>query len=377
MEIKFTKEETLEIKNTLVQFYEGLDTIKDYFLIKKLESVNDVDTSFLREHLFNDHTLPPNDYKISLEVMENKKWFDLVSPITSMPLESQIGRRLLIGVKEMTTDKYLGFIRLASPILSIKPRTNHFNSKIGGKDVNRHMINGSVIVPTQPFGYNCLGGKLLALISCSHEVKDLFNKQYGTKSDVIWWETTSLYGSIKGVSQYDGLKPFIRYGDLTESDLLIYPTNEIYKPMLNRFREIWGHSEWGNRLVEPTATGPKLREFNKLISILKHHLGHYDVEELNSFNKFIKEKMKSKTQKRFYYSNYGYSNVVEHINSNGDIGLIKGENYDKHNLDYMVDWWKNKAQKRWDKLNDENTIRTELEFYTVDRIKNEEIDMIR
>ena len=33
---------------------------------------------------------------------------------------------------------------------------------------NRHAAMGFVIVPSQPFGYNYLGGKLLALLCCSH-----------------------------------------------------------------------------------------------------------------------------------------------------------------------------------------------------------------
>jgi hypothetical protein len=34
------------------------------------------------------------------------------------------------------------------------------------------------------------------------------------------FETTSLYGSTKGVSQYDGMKPFIRFQGVTDSDMI-------------------------------------------------------------------------------------------------------------------------------------------------------------
>ena len=37
---------------------------------------------------------------------------------------------------------------------------------------------GFVIVPTQPFGFNYLGGKLLAALCCSHEVREKLNKKY-------------------------------------------------------------------------------------------------------------------------------------------------------------------------------------------------------
>ena len=37
---------------------------------------------------------------------------------------------------------------------------------------------GFIIVPTQPFGFNYLGGKLLAGICCSHLARETLNKKY-------------------------------------------------------------------------------------------------------------------------------------------------------------------------------------------------------
>lgn len=386
MEIKLEKTEVREILNNLVGFYKNLDTIKDYFLEKKKEVTKDVDTSLLRDNFFNDYTLPPKDYKITLEEVPHKLWMDMVLPLTSMPLENQIGRRIMLGVKEETTGKYLGFLRIASPCISIGPRNDLFNGvKLNGGMVNGHMYNGSIIVPVQPFGYNALGGKLLSLISCSHQVREMFNQKYGDKGvNICWWETTSLYGDIKGVSQYDGLKPFVRYSDLTESDVFIFPTDEVYKPLLNRMREEYGVDIWDGKLAEPydkkrgfNKSAPKMREFNKFLSILKHHIKEYwGQTKLNDFNKFVKEKMKSKTKKRFYYSSFGYENAKEYITGE-DTELREGQNYHKHNLDYMIEWWKKKAQKRWEKLNKEDRIRKDLEFYTFDKINEGKVDMIR
>jgi hypothetical protein len=87
--------------------------------------------------------------------------------------------------------------------------------------------------------------------------------------------------------------------------------------------------------------------------------------------------MKAKTKKRYYYSDFGFANVKEHINSGGDIPLKEGQNFHKHELDYMFTWWKNKAQKRFEKLSSEGRIRTEMEVYTEDRINNRTVDMVR
>jgi hypothetical protein len=78
------------------------------------------------------------------------------------------------------------------------------------------MINytaiGSTIVPSQPLGYNYVGGKLLALLCLSDEVQHQWKKQYG---DVLAGVTTSsLYGKNKmgGLSQYDNLKHWKKMG---------------------------------------------------------------------------------------------------------------------------------------------------------------------
>ena len=376
-EPKLTEEETLQIRDNFVNFYQELDTIQDYFLERKKEKIDGIDHSKYTGDMFNDFSIEPKDMNFELEVIEGKVFTPTTQIITSLPLESQIGRQIMMGIKETNSNKYVGFIRMASPVLAIKPRNDYFGEKVVATQVNRSMINGAIIVPVQPFGYNCLGGKLLALIACSHEVRNMLKEKYGEKIETCFMETTSLYGDLKGVSQYDGLKPFMRYQAMTESDVFLFPTEEVYDPIRRRMRELYGKEEWNGNTVDPKPSGPKMREFNKAISILKNHLRHYNEDDYKEFHLFTKESMKAKTKKRYYYSNFGFDNVKEHVNSQGEVPLKEGQNFHKHNLDYMYEWWKKKAQKRWEKLNSEGRIRTELEIYTEDSINNKEVDMVR
>ena len=376
-EPKLTEEETLQIRDNFVSFYQELDTIQDYFLERKKEKIDGIDQSKYTGDMFNDFSIEPKDMNFELEVIEGKVFTPTTQIITSLPLESQIGRQIMMGIKETNSNKYVGFIRMASPVLAIKPRNDYFGEKVVATQVNRSMINGAIIVPVQPFGYNCLGGKLLALIACSHEVRNMLKEKYGEKIETCFMETTSLYGDLKGVSQYDGLKPFMRYQAMTESDVFLFPTEEVYDPIRRRMRELYGKEEWNGNTVDPKPSGPKMREFNKAISILKNHLRHYNEEAYKAFHLFTKESMKAKTKKRYYYSNFGFDNVKEHVNSQGEVPLKEGQNFHKHNLEYIYEWWKKKAQKRWEKLNSEGRIRTELEIYTEDRINNKEVDMVR
>ena len=376
-EPKLSEEETYQIRDRFVNFYKELDTIQDYFLERKKEKIADIKHEKYTINMFNDTTVEPKDMNFELEVIEGKLFTPTTQIITSLPLEPQIGRQIMMGIKETSSNKYVGFIRMASPVLAIKPRNDYFGEKVVATQVNRSMINGAIIVPVQPFGYNCLGGKLLALIACSHEVRNMLKEKYGEKIETCFFETTSLYGDLKGVSQYDGMKPFIRYQAMTESDLFLFPTEEVYNPVRRRMRELYGKEEWNGNTVDPKPSGPKMREFNKAISILKNHLRHYDEDAYKTFHLFTKESMKAKTKKIYYYSNFGFDNVKEHVNSQGEVPLKEGQNFRKHNLDYMYEWWKKKAQKRWEKLNSEGRIRTELEIYTEDRINNKEVDMVR
>jgi hypothetical protein len=376
-ELRLSKDETFQIMERFMSFYRNLETIQDYFLERKKEKIEGIHQSDYTDSMFNDLSIEPKDMEFEIEVIDGKVFNPSTQIVTSLPLESQIGRQIMMGIREKNSGKYVGFIRMASPVLSIRPRNEFFGKTVQATQVNRSMINGAIIVPVQPFGYNCLGGKLLALISCSHEVRKMLKEKYGEKIETCFFETTSLYGDLKGVSQYDGMKPFIRYQAMTESDLFLFPTEEVYDPIRRRMRELYGKEEWNGNTVDPKPSGPKMREFNKAISILKNHLREYDMEKYQEFHNFTKSHMKAKTKKRYYYSNFGYDNVIEHVNSEGEIPLKEGQNFHKHNLGYMVEWWKKKAQKRYEKLKSEGRLRSELEVYTRDRIDNKSVDMVR
>ena len=84
--------------------------------------------------------------------------------------------------------------------------------------------------------------------------------------------------------------------------MVLFPTDEVYKPLLDRMRQEYGVDIWDGKLAEPydkkrgfNKSAPKMREFNKFLSILKHHIKEYwGQTKLNDFNKFVKEKKQEK-----------------------------------------------------------------------------------
>ena len=372
---ELTYDDVVRITLTFMSWYDRLNGIQDYFMEIKKEKIQDIDISGQEFLLFNDYSMSPMDMDISVVELQSAFYNPIVQSVASMPVENQIGRQLTLGIKENKTGTYLGFTRICSPVLSIKPRNELFGLPVDGKDVNKFMVNGTHIIPVQPFGYNYLGGKLICLLGLSHEVRNMFNDKYEDKCNIIHWETTSLYGDIKGVSMYDGLKPFVRYWDMTESENLMFPPNSLYYPILQEVREIYGNPEWGGCLIKNLndnglpVSSVKQREFSKLIQILKTEMKKHNTELVKVFDTFLKTRMKTMTKKRWYYSNYGYDNNIQHI-LNGD-ELVKGINYDKFNMENIIEWWKKKSYKRWKKLQEEGRLKTELELYTNETINNE------
>ena len=216
---------------------------------------------------------------------------------------------------------------------------------------------GFAIVPSQPFGYNYLGGKLLALMCVSHFARETLNKVF--EKEIALFETTSLYGSTSAASQYDGLKPFIRFKGLTDSKFPPLLHDEAFHNLHNKF------SYFNNNqpLTENRASSKKLKRQRRMVSIIKNSLE--DVNKLKRFSKVMDNALNLTERKRSYTSTYGYENVREVILGEQD-KLIRGQNWDKFYLENIISWWKKKAGKRYDKLKKEGRFRTEVELWTED-----------
>ena len=274
-------------------------------------------------------------------------------------------------IYEKNTNKIAGFIRLGSPTINCRPRNeflgkpvNTLNEKVM-KRFNNSCIMGFTIVPSQPFGFNYLGGKLMAAICCSHLTTDILNRKYG--GPFCMFETTSLYGSTKSASQYDGMKPFLRYKGNTESDF----APSINDDNFHRLKD-WFEKRNGKPLIDPLASSRKLKTQTKMIGIIKASLKDIDQDAYNKFCQTFIDAKGLTEKKRVYISDFGFDNVKEYINLETN-ELKKKENYDRYSFEGVCDWWRNKASKRYDTLKSDGRLRTEIEVWT----NGDKIDIIR
>lgn len=366
-----TKEDALVCAKHFDDYFGNIENIEQYMRDEKLKNLDDIPASLFppEDDLFSDFTMHPNDMDIDVVEIPNEQWETLLAITSSHINKAPVGRNIQLAVKERNTGKILGFIRLGSPVIYMRPRNELLGQVFSQnpdttKRFNDASMMGFVIVPSQPFGFNYLGGKLMAAICTSHEVREIVNKKYGMT--MCLFETTSLYGSTKGVSQYDGMKPYIRFQGITDSDMIPMMHGEKYT-QLKQFVE----SKVGDILEGDTkSTSRKLRTFTKIIALTKAALK--GSSEGVAFETTIENAKKLTEKKRYYTSNYGYSNYIDYLACKTDT-LIPGENYEKHYLVNIIEWWKNKASNRYENLRSEGRLRTEIEVWT----SGKEIQIIR
>ena len=269
------KDDAIYAANKFMNYYENFGRIDDYLREVKLSRMRDLpDAGFMpwEDDLFSDWDMHPNDMKIGvyLKNINNTVYNTLLEITTSHAVETSIpGKQLKVMVREENTGKWIGFIRFGSPTINSKPRNDMLGRPLNTLDpdemarFNSSAIMGFNIVPTQPFGFNYLGGKLMAAICCSHHIRRELNKKYN--ANICMFETTSLYGSSKVLSMYDGMKPFLRFKGLTQSDF----TPSLHDDEFRNFSEWFIKRNNGENLVADDASSRKLKMQTKMISVTK------------------------------------------------------------------------------------------------------------
>ena len=383
-------EDTTRAAKAFIDYYNQFESISDYQRFVRMQRTTAKEPQGCifppEDDFFADWSMSPEDMDFELFEFEKKgsrynssdfnMYLDL---IYSHANEKNIpGKRLQYIVREKNTQKIVGLIHLASPIISIKPRHDQLGGVPNMHAVNRHIIMGNIIVPAQPFGYNYLGGKLIAALCCSHEIRERVMEKY-PESNIVSFETTSLYGSTKGMSMYDGMKPVLKhYGD-TVSDFPPNINDNSFRELDHWFAELNG-GEPLVPLITPRPNNPnspttsrKLRCQTKMKAIIRRSCKKHGMTELlTEFDAALKHGTELTERKRYYMCNYGYSNIPG-VLLRGEEPVKNPDSWDRYYQDNLVAWWKKKALKRWTKVQEDGRMRTELEVWT----SGKEIDIIR
>ena len=290
----------------------------------------------------------------------------LKSFITNGRNNSNIGRNLHFIVKDNKTSKYLGVVTISSDFLDLTPRDKHIGwdrtLKTQGGMIN-HTGIGSTIVPTQPLGYNYVGGKLLSLLCLSDEVQKLWKQQYG--DIMVGVTTTSLYGNTKvgGLSQYDGLDYWDKMG-FTAGSVSYEPEKEtIY--LIRDWLKVKHTRKYFEWYVATKSTGQPYKRDHKNRSLQfvyaqmkipkelirsDHARGIYFSELYTNTNEFLRGDIKeNQLVKKFDSSYEALVKIWKEKHARGRIGFLKKKNkvsYDTLFLDDLIymNWEETKAK---------------------------------
>ena len=112
----------------------------------------------------------------------------------------------------------------------------------------------------------------------------------------------------------------------------------------------------------------------KMVGIIKASLKEHDTKAYDMFMNEMEKATGVTTQKRFYMSEYGFSNTKDVLLGKTN-HLTKAENYDRFELENITKWWKKLATKRYIKMIREDKVRRELEVWNKDTMNK--IDIIR
>lgn len=153
--------------------------------------------------------LEPKIFYTEKKPFLSEQWTNLRTFTHSQINNPNIGRDMRFLVIDVKTTKYLGIICISSDFMDLTGRDNWIGwtreiKSCADDGMINHTAIGSTLAPTQPLGFNFLGGKLIALLATSDVIADQWKESYG--KTLAGLTTTSLYGTY---SQYTGLKHWI------------------------------------------------------------------------------------------------------------------------------------------------------------------------
>lgn len=295
-----------------------------------------------------------------VEIVEDSKdaskWTEIRRLIHTMEFVANPGRNVKIYVKDRVSKKVLGQISLGSDITSLGVRDNYIGWVKDDKFKKGKLNNTSIattIVSTQPFGFNFLGGKLIAAMATSPIVREYWKEKYG--DTLVGLGTTSLYGIH---SQYNGIPHFKTLGE-SKGMISIKPDDSVYDGWHQWLKE--NDSDWYSEEIteERVRNGQNMGyERNGPVSGIKQKIIQRIYKKLG-----IKGNTYNHGFRRGVYFSMMYENGNEFLCSKIDESELVLKKKFVEGDTYTINWWKPKAIKRYEKLFDEGRIKPEVLFY--------------
>ena len=338
-------------------------SVEEYTFYKKWEDVNynfNQEVSNLR--LIKNKIWTPTDIEdeqVTVSQIENLSpriipiesdnlydWNIIRSFCHTMVFDANIGRNLKFLVIDDNTQKYLGCLTIGSDVIAINARDTHIGwtkeDRLDKKKLNNIAI-GTCIMATQPFGYNFLGGKLMATLITSKIVRDLWKSRY--EDTLIGMTTTSLYGPY---SMYNSI-PYWKGVGSSAGKITLKPDDKIYKYWHKYVKETY-IDKYDNAYNANNAIGVTSGVKQKIVSMILKEVGLTISHYQHGYERGV-----------YFCPIFDNTNdfLCDRI-PESDLVMKKRFETD---VDGMLDWWRGRAIKRYKKLREEGNLKNEILFY--------------
>jgi hypothetical protein len=261
---------------------------------------------------------------------------------------SQTPGRFLKFLIDDGNGKYLGCLSISSDIIAIGERDKYIGWSSDNKLKNNKRINNSAIcsciMSTQPFGYNFLGGKLMASLATSSVIRDKWKELYN--NILVGMTTTSLYGKY---SMYDRLPWWKACGE-SAGKVPIRPDENYYKEWHEYVKEHYAKKYEEMMTQKEGVGGPVTGAKNRVMNLIFKELGIKTSEYEHGYARGV------------YYSCF-YDNTKEFLCDKIQETDLKMKQLFIDDKKSILDWWKVKAINRYTTLKKDNRIKPEVLFY--------------
>jgi hypothetical protein len=255
--------------------------------------------------------------------------------------------KLLITDGNVDNPRYLGAVSISSDVIVITDRDDYIGWTADNKLKDKRLVHsaiGSCIMSTQPFGYNFLGGKLVAALITTSKTREIWKKLYN--EELVGMTTTSLYGSY---SMYNSLKWWHKCGSST-GKMMIKPDDSVYEGWHQWLKD--NKTEEYNKAMtqKEGVNGPVTGAKNRVISMIFKELKIKTSDYTHGYERGV------------YYSCF-YENTKEFLQNKITEKDLKLKELFKKDVQGVLDWWKPKAIERYKKLHGEGNIKSDILYY--------------
>ena len=255
--------------------------------------------------------------------------------------------KLLITDGNEEDPRYLGVVSISSDVIVITDRDNYIGWTADNKLKDKKLVHsaiGSCIMSTQPFGYNFLGGKMVAALLTTSKTREIWKKLYD--EELVGMTTTSLYGSY---SMYNSLKWWHKCGSST-GKMVIKPDDDIYDTWHQWVKD--NKTEQYNKAMtqKEGVSGPVTAAKTRILNMIFQTLGIKVNDYVHGYERGV------------YYSAF-YENTKEFLQSKITEKDLKLKELFKKDVQGVMDWWRPKAIERYKKLHGEGNIKSDILYY--------------